>query len=64
MHIPAGAPHGYKNVGARPARMLALFEPPGRMHDLFEALHADEPAPDRLQQVLAQHEVALLPPGS
>lgn len=63
VHIPAGAPHGYKNVGERPGRMLALFDPPGRMHALFEALHGDEPDPDRLQHILERHEVVMLPPG-
>jgi quercetin dioxygenase-like cupin family protein len=60
-HVPAGAPHGYKNVGETPGRVLAIFEPPGRMQELFEAVDAEQPGADRLGDLFEQHDVVVLP---
>jgi quercetin dioxygenase-like cupin family protein len=60
VHVPAGAPHGYKNVGGAPGRLLAIFEPPGRMQELFEALDR-APAPEQLGEILAEHDIVVLP---
>jgi quercetin dioxygenase-like cupin family protein len=43
VHIPAGVPHTFKNVGVSPGRLLAILAPAGLEHFLAEV---GEPAPD------------------
>ena len=75
VQVPGGVPHSYQNVGETPARILMLFEPPGRMLDFFEELHAAVadpeplsappealPSPDRTLAIFAQYDVNILPP--
>ncbi len=76
VHIAAGAPHSYQNVGDAPGRSLLLFEPPGRMLEFFEELHQAVTNPDpltappedlpNLKRTLAifdQYDVFVLPPA-
>jgi quercetin dioxygenase-like cupin family protein len=76
VHIPAGAPHGYQNVGDGPGRILMLFEPAGIMLDFFEELHAvvdsadpltapmdDLPSMERILEICARHGLNFLPPA-
>ncbi len=35
IHIPGGAPHGFKNVGDHPGHLLVTFEPAGTMELFF-----------------------------
>jgi quercetin dioxygenase-like cupin family protein len=53
VHIPAGAPHGFKNVGKESGRVLALYEPPGEMQAFFEAMHAAVHHPHPLEAPLS-----------
>ena len=75
VHVPGGVPHSYQNVGEAPARILMLFEPPGRMLDFFEELHAavtnaepltappeDLPSLERTLAIFEQYDVVILPP--
>lgn len=59
-HVPGGVQHGDRNAGDRAGRVLAIFEPPWRMRELFEAL--DGRPEDRLLEIAAQH--GLGPPGA
>ena len=34
---PRGTPHGYRNFGATPGKMLTVFNPAGRMEDFYTA---------------------------
>jgi quercetin dioxygenase-like cupin family protein len=76
VQIPAGAPHGYKNVGETPARALVLIEPPGQMQALFEELHdavqsaepltappTDLPTLPRILEIFTKYGVVVLPPA-
>lgn len=76
VHIAAGAPHSYQNIGDAPARSLLLFEPPGRMIDFFEDLHLavanadpltapaeDLPSLGRTLAIFDQYDVVVLPPS-
>ncbi len=75
VHVPGGVPHSYQNVGEAPARILMLFEPPGRMLDFFEELHAavanaepltappeDLPSLERTLAIFEQYDLVILPP--
>ncbi|HYI26089.1 MAG TPA: cupin domain-containing protein [Thermomicrobiales bacterium] len=77
VHIAAGAPHSYQNVGDTPARSLLLFEPPGRMIEFFEELHEavanadpvsappeDLPGLERTFAIFEQYDVVVLPPDA
>ena len=77
VHVPGGAPHSYQNVGEGPARILMLFEPPGRMIAFFEELHAavanadpltappeDLPGLERTLAIFEQYDVAIVPPAA
>ena len=46
VHIPPGAPHGFRNVGETPARLLMVLEPAGNMDRFFEevGLPVEDPA--------------------
>jgi quercetin dioxygenase-like cupin family protein len=76
VHVPSGVPHSYQNIGEAPARILMLFEPPGRMIDFFEELHAavdsaeplsappeDLPSLERTLAIFEQYDVIVLPPA-
>jgi quercetin dioxygenase-like cupin family protein len=75
VHIPAGAPHGFKNVGDTPGRLLVIYEPPGKMEAFFAAMHAavrhadplnappsDLPVPAQIDAIFAAHDMVILPP--
>jgi quercetin dioxygenase-like cupin family protein len=38
VHIPAGAPHGYQNVGETVGRLVLVFEPAGIMERFLEEI--------------------------
>jgi quercetin dioxygenase-like cupin family protein len=52
IHVPGGAPHGFKNVGNTPGKLLLTFEPAGNMEIFFEEIglpvkdKANPPTPD------------------
>ena len=35
IHVPGGVPHGFKNVGQTPGRLLTIFQPAGVMERFF-----------------------------
>lgn len=49
VRIAPGAPHSYQNLGETPGRLLALYEPPTGVIDLFEALHSAVEHPEPLE---------------
>ena len=36
VHVPANDPHGFKNIGNSPGRMLVVYEPPDIMLEFFD----------------------------
>ena len=38
VHVPGGAPHGFKNVGDTAGKLLLTFEPAGNMEIFFEEI--------------------------
>lgn len=76
VHIPAGAPHGFRNVGSTLGRLLIVYEPPGEMLAFFRAMHAAVdhpdplhapplvwPSPEAAREVFARHGLAIVPPA-
>jgi quercetin dioxygenase-like cupin family protein len=45
VHVPGDVPHGFKNVGAGPARMILTYHPAQPMLELFQTIGV--PMPDR-----------------
>jgi quercetin dioxygenase-like cupin family protein len=77
VHITAGVPHSYKNVGETPARALSLLHPAGQMEAFFEELHdavqnddpltapmSDLPTLPKTLVIFAKYDIAVLPPAS
>jgi quercetin dioxygenase-like cupin family protein len=74
VHIPAGAPHAFRNVGEMPGRLLMILEPAGNMDRFFEEIglpvvdQANPPAPegppdmDALIQVMEKYGLRFLEP--
>ena len=72
VHVPGNVPHGFKNVGETPGRLLALYAPSAHQHDFFKEIgvpmdSAMAPPPidqmptnERILEVLAKHEMHLL----
>lgn len=38
VHVPNNSPHGYRNVGQMPGKILFIFEPAGNMEVFFEEI--------------------------
>jgi quercetin dioxygenase-like cupin family protein len=75
VHIPAGALHGFQNVGDAPGRVLVVYEPPGLMQSFFATMHAAVDHPDplnapvealpdqaRILEIFAQHQMEVFIP--
>jgi quercetin dioxygenase-like cupin family protein len=72
VHIAANVPHGFKNVGSSPGRLLALYAPVVHQREFFEEIGIPMPsslAPPptdqmpsnaRILDVMASHEMTLL----
>lgn len=61
--LPKGVPHGYFNKSDQPVRALFWVSPPGRLKELFDRLdEMEDPQPDEVVRVSAEHEVDFLPP--
>ncbi|HEU4319774.1 MAG TPA: cupin domain-containing protein [Acidimicrobiia bacterium] len=72
VHVPGNVPHGFKNAGASPGRLLALYAPVVHQHEFFKEIgvpmaSSEAPPPfdqmpsnDRILEVLAKHEMRLL----
>lgn len=67
VHVPGGAPHNYRNVGAAEGRYAATFVPGGMeafFADLAE-LAADAPGPPDMERAMAicrRHQVEFMGP--
>ncbi|MGK9231910.1 cupin domain-containing protein [Inquilinus limosus] len=57
--IPDGAVHAFKNVGARPGRLL-IINAPGRVHDAFFS-QAGEPMPPGTRELPPQNGAPDIP---
>jgi quercetin dioxygenase-like cupin family protein len=61
---PRGVPHCYQ-VGDTPARWLVLSSPPGFEAFVRDVAARDEPSPETLAAIGAEHEIEILaPPGA
>lgn len=72
IHVPGNVPHGFKNVGDTPGRLLALYAPSAHQHEFFKEIGVPmesslDPAPvdqmpsnDRILEVLSKHRMQLL----
>lgn len=72
--MPRNVPHGFRNVGDTPGRLLALYAPVVHQTEFFREIGVpmessvaempfDEmPGNDRILEVLAKHEMRLLEP--
>ena len=73
VHIAAGAPHGYQNIGDTVGRLLLIFQPAGIMEQFLAEIGAPvtdplapPPAPEppdiaRLLPVMAKYGITLVP---
>lgn len=77
VQIPGGAPHGFRNIGDGPGRVLVIYEPPGKMLSFFETMHAAVNHPDpltappealpsaeQIADIFAAHDMIILPPAA
>jgi mannose-6-phosphate isomerase-like protein (cupin superfamily) len=72
VHVPGNVPHGFKNVGDTPGKLLALYAPAVHQHEFFKGIgvpmgSALDPPPfdqmpdnERILEVLAKHQMRLL----
>jgi mannose-6-phosphate isomerase-like protein (cupin superfamily) len=68
VHVPNGSPHGFRNVGQTPGKLLFIFEPAGVMEDFFEEVGlpvADKtpegpPDQEKLMQALQRYNIVFL----
>ncbi|MEJ2598612.1 MAG: cupin domain-containing protein [Anaerolineales bacterium] len=72
VHVPGGVPHGFRNVGNTPGKLLLTFEPAGNMEVFFEDIgipvedKANPPTPDgppdmeAVLKVFARYNIHLL----
>ena len=49
VHLPRGVPHGYRNEGPDPARMLVVTTPGGALEGVFRGLDAAARGPEPLE---------------
>jgi mannose-6-phosphate isomerase-like protein (cupin superfamily) len=63
--LPRGIPHGFRNVGSTPGRLLAVITP-GGLEEYFLAVANCPPPPNltRLAELAGPFGVTLLPPGA
>lgn len=74
VHVPGNVPHGFKNVGETPGRLLALYAPVVHQTEFFRDIGVamestlaempfdQMPENDRILEVLAKHQMRLLEP--
>lgn len=74
VHVPGNVPHGFKNVGETPGRLLALYAPVVHQFEFFKEIGVamestlaelpfdQMPNNDRILEVLAKHQMRLLEP--
>lgn len=60
VHVPGGAPHGFRNVGATPGKVLLTFEPAGNMEVFFDEIGIPVEDTDNLPAPAAPDMEALL----
>ena len=72
IHVPGGAPHGFKNVGDTSGKVMITFEPAGNMEVFFEEIgipvedKTNPPAPsappdmEALLKIFARHAIYML----
>jgi mannose-6-phosphate isomerase-like protein (cupin superfamily) len=72
VHVPGNVPHGFKNVGDTPGKLLALYAPSVHQHEFFKEIGVPmgsslDPAPfdqmpdnERILEILARHQMRLL----
>ncbi|MDX1520513.1 MAG: cupin domain-containing protein [Anaerolineae bacterium] len=68
VHVPHNSPHGFRNVGQTPGKLLFIFEPAGNMEVFFEEVGlpiADQtleepPNPEKLTQALQKYNIVFL----
>lgn len=68
IHVPNGSPHGFRNVGQTPGKVLFIFEPAGTMEVFFEEIGlpltdqtpAAPPDPEKLFQALQKYHIEFL----
>lgn len=74
IHVPGNVPHGFKNVGESPGRLLALYAPVAPQSEFFQDIGVamestlsempfdQVPSNERVLEVLARHQMRLLEP--
>lgn len=74
IHVPGNVPHGFKNVGESPGRLLALYAPVAPQSEFFQDIGVamestlsempfdQMPSNERVLEVLARHQMRLLEP--
>lgn len=74
VHVPGNVPHGFKNVGETPGRLLALYAPAVHQAEFFKEIGVamestlaempfdQMPSNDRILEVLARHHMRLFEP--
>ena len=62
--LPRGVPHGFRNAGSVPARLISVITPSG-LEDYFIAISKFEsqPSPADLAKLAGSYGLTLLPPG-
>lgn len=63
--LPRGIPHGFRNVGAAPGRLLAV-NTPGGLEEYFLTIgqYSPPPSPAQLSEIAKPYGLTLLPPGA
>lgn len=74
VQVGSGVAHGFRNVGDTAGRVLVIYEPPGKMRALFEAIHAEVDNPDpllarqedlphleRILEIFEEHDMIVIP---
>lgn len=72
VHVPGNVPHGFKNIGDTPGKLLALYAPVVHQPEFFEEIGIPMESPlaempfdqmpdnERILEVFAKHEMSLL----
>jgi quercetin dioxygenase-like cupin family protein len=69
VHVPSNIPHGFRNVGQTPGKLLFIFEPAGTMEVFFEEVGlpvtdnktpTGAPDQEKLMQALQKHNIVFL----
>jgi quercetin dioxygenase-like cupin family protein len=66
VHVPGGAPHGFKNVGQTVGKMLLVYSPAGIMERFFEEIGtpvgavANSPDFETIMRVFEKYDIHIL----